>query len=284
MANMNNKNFNRFTVKAQEALQNAQELAASYNHGEFKAVHLLASLINDESSLVVPMLMKAGVNIDDLDHELEHAMKEMPKVFTNTNVGQLYLSQELMQVLEKAAKIALSQKDEFISCEHLLLSIVDTDSTARAILEQMNVRRDQMVKALAGLRGSTRVTDETPESKFQVLEKYAVNLTNKAKEGKLDPVIGRDAEIMRIIQILSRRTKNNPILIGEAGVGKSTLVKYLAKMIISGDAPSVLATNRMIKLEVGKLLSGVTNEGQMAQKIKAAFEEDETPKTSNTIF
>ncbi|MEK9186547.1 MAG: Clp protease N-terminal domain-containing protein, partial [Patescibacteria group bacterium] len=186
------KNFNRFTIKAQEALQNAQDLATQKNHGEFKAIHLLSALLSDGQSLVQPLLIKAGVNLDALDQEIEEELKKTPKVLSATSsVGQLYLSHELMQVLDRAGKVALSQKDEFISCEHLLMALLDTPSNARRILEKFSLRRDLVFRVLAQLRGSTRVTDETPESKFQVLDKYAVNLTNKAKEGKLDPVIGR---------------------------------------------------------------------------------------------
>jgi len=183
------KSFYRFTIKAQEALQNAQDLAAHHNHGEFKALHLLSSLLSDEQSLVRPMLMKSGVTLEKLSDEVERDLAKMPKIFSSAPTSQLYLSQEVMQVLDRAGKIALSQRDEFISCEHLLLGLMDTKSGAQDVLERFGAKRETLLRALSQLRGSSRVMDETPETKFQVLEKYAVNLTERARDGKLDPVI-----------------------------------------------------------------------------------------------
>ena len=279
------RQFDRsFTIKAQEALQNAQDLATAQNHGEFRALHLLSALINDSASLVVPMIRGAGINVETVDREINNELKKLPKVFSANAVGQLYLSQEIMRIIDRAAKIAVANRDEFISCEHLLLSILDVDSPAKNILDEFGLKREGALRVFSRLRGSTRITDETPETKFQVLEKYAVNLTDKASQGKLDPVIGREEELRRLIQILSRRTKNNPVLIGEPGVGKTAIVEGLAQKMLSGDVPESLKGKEVIMLDLGALIAGTKFRGEFEDRLKAFIKEIQNASGNIILF
>ena len=229
-------NAQKFTLKSQEALQAMQALAEEYGHQEIRDLHLLAALLRQGDSLVLPALQKLEVNVSSLTGEVENALKQLPRV----SGSQVYLSQEVLEVLHQAERDADRLQDDYISLEHLLLALLAKGKEAAKLLKAAGASPDKLLLALKELRGNQRVTDQNPEAKFQALEKYARNLTRLARQEKLDPVIGRDDEIRRSVQILSRRRKNNPILIGEPGVGKTAIVEGLARRVVARDVPENL--------------------------------------------
>ncbi|HNW08113.1 MAG: ATP-dependent chaperone ClpB [Verrucomicrobia bacterium] len=265
--------FDRFTIKSQEALQNAQGIARQHAHQEVDGEHLLLALIGQTESLIPDLLKKIGVALPQLQSELERELARRHKVQGASSLD-VYLSPSLKQALDAAQAEAGKLKDDYLSTEHLLLGLLDKGGPAlKKIFQAHNLKREVVLRALADLRGNQRVTDANPEDKFQALDKYGRDLTALARQGKIDPVIGRDDEIRRVMQVLTRRTKNNPVLIGEPGVGKTAIAEGLARRIISGDVPETLKHKRLVAMDLGAMIAGAKYRGEFEDRLKAFLKE-----------
>ena len=262
-------NFNKFTIKAQEAIQEAVNMARANGQQVIEPVHIMGGVLKSNEQIVSFLLQKTGTNVKKVETEVNKAVHSLPKV----SGGEPYISRESNQVLDKAEEIADKNGDEFVSIEPLIVALLEVKSNASEILKQNGVNREELEKAISELRNGEKVTSQNAEESYQALSKYAVNLNDAAKSGKLDPVIGRDDEIRRILQILSRRTKNNPILIGEPGTGKTAIVEGLAHRIIRGDVPDNLRDKQIYSLDMGALVAGAKYKGEFEERLKAVINE-----------
>jgi ATP-dependent Clp protease ATP-binding subunit ClpB len=272
----------KFTMKSQEAIQNAQELAQQKGNQQVDVEHLLYILL--EEGIALEIIKTLGGDVLSLMKQIEAEMEKIPKVLGPSPVGQLYITQELKNVFEAAFKEAEHLKDDYVSVEHLLLGIIKTKNRSEKILKNLGITDNKVLSAMREIRGAQRVTDPTPEDKYQALKRYARDLTELARKGKLDPVIGRDEEIRRVIQVLSRRTKNNPVIIGDPGVGKTAIAEGLAQRITSGDVPQSLKDKRVVALDMGALVAGAKFRGEFEDRLKAVLKEIEEAQGNVILF
>src|SRR3989344_2035833 len=273
----------RFTLKSQEVIEAAQGLAAENNNPALTSLHLLAALLNQKDTIIEPLLNSLGANQVGLSSEIVSQIEKLPKS-SNVSPDNLTIEPELRKVLDQSGREAKKLEDEYISVEHLLLSLIQTDSPAQKILLNKGLGFDTIANTLKSLRGNQKITDDSPETKFQVLDKYARNLTKLASEGKIDPVIGRDEEVRRVMQILSRRTKNNPVLLGDPGVGKTAIVEGLAQRIVSGDVPDTLRNREILYLDMASLVAGTAFRGEFEDRIKKLINEIEKSEGRYILF
>lgn len=276
-------NFNKFTVKAQETVQNAIEIAQNFNNQIVEPEHLLAAMIQDSDNIAISILQKTGGNVNQIKLKVAEVMEKLPKV-TGAGVGSQQLSMNTAKIFDAAAEEAKHLKDEYISTEHILLSLTEDKGEAGKILSANGISKNIVLSALKDIRGNQRVTSQTPEETYQALKKYGRDLNELAKSNKLDPVIGRDEEIRRVLQVLSRRTKNNPVLIGEPGVGKTAIAEGIAHRIVSGDVPESLKTKRIVALDMGALVAGTQYRGQFEERIKAVVKEVQDSNGAVILF
>ena len=265
-------NLQKFTLKSQEALQTAQEIAANYNNQSIEPIHLLAALIQDSTGIISPMMLKLGANMNYLKIKINEQLEMLPKIAGSATANH-YLSSGISAAMESALKEANAMKDEYVSVEHLLLALLQGSDNTAQLLKDQGVIKESILKVLTEFRGNQRVTDQNPEDKYQALSRYGRILNDEARKGKIDPVIGREDEVRRVLQVLSRRTKNNPVLIGEPGVGKTAIVEGIAQRIVSGDVPESLKTKTIVALDMGALVAGTSFRGQFEERLKAVIKE-----------
>src|SRR6056297_3575176 len=274
--------YDKMTLKAQEALQESDSLVGKYNHSTVDVDHFLMVLLTQQDGVIPPLLDRIGASRDTVAQELDKILKDKPRMYGSS--AQVTISPELANVLRLAEGEADKLKDDYISAEHILLAILHQPGRSSEMLKRHGVTRDAVLSALKGIRGNQRVTDQNPEGRYQALEKYCRDLTSLARREKLDPVIGRDEEIRRVMQVLSRRKKNNPVLIGEPGVGKTAVVEGLAQRIVNGDVPESLKGKKLISLDLGAMVAGTRYRGEFENRIKALLKEVKEGQEKYLLF
>ena len=274
--------YNKYTIKAQEAINEAANIANGEDHSEIGSEHLLLALLKQEDGLIKPLLERIGIPVNSLIEKTQKLVNENVKVL-GENV-QLHLSTNAGKVLAKAEKEAAALKDQYVSTEHIFLALVDAENRAGRMLRDNKINKKEVLSAIKSLRGNQNINSQDPEAKIKALEKYCRNLTDLAKAEKIDPVIGRDEEIRRVMQVLSRRTKNNPVLIGEPGVGKTAIVEGLARRIVSQDVPDSLKNKKLLALDLGALVAGAKFRGEFEERLKSVISEIEKSEGDIILF